>query len=335
MNGAAPASRRRRSPSTMYANAVRGSCGVGEVVHDRGVLGVEVAGGGVLQVAALGDGEADDPHGGVVEPLVHGRGVVGAVEVLEHRADDAGLERAVRVAHHEGEQAVLRAHDVAHRGVLLEHADAADAPVQPRAGLHQPVEVHRDVRAVEVAEPEVDDPDGCRLPVVRRRGGRQGGQGRGRESSHRGRSFRSRRSRTLTGHRTNNAHRANGRSVGGGKRIGAEPGLHRTAVAPATFGVGATVGVPSAAGSTGRRISGGRTRPPGGPPRPGRPRRCWPATEVDAGPLGGGARPCRREVGGEHDLGGDLPVGGRVGALLPGQPVRGGPGRASSARASR
>ena len=153
---------------------------------------------------------------------MHGRGVVGAVEVLEHRADDAGLQRAVGVAHHEGEQAVLRAHDVAHRGVLLEHTDAADAPVQPRAGLHQPVEVHRDVRAVEVAEPEVDDPDGCRLPVVRRRGGRQGGQGCGRESSHRGRSFRSRRSRTLTGHRTNNGAPRQRLVLGGGKRIGAE-----------------------------------------------------------------------------------------------------------------
>ena len=163
---------------------------VGEVVHDRRVVGVEVAGGGVLQVAALGDGEADDPHGRVVEPPVHGRRVVGTVEVLQHRADDTGLERAVRMAHHQGEQAVLGAHDVAHGGVLLEHADAADAPVQPLAALHQPVEVHRDVRAVEVAEAEVDDPDACRLPVVGRHGCRQGGQGSGRESGHRGRSFR-------------------------------------------------------------------------------------------------------------------------------------------------
>ena len=89
------------APSAQPLDDVRergaGVLRVGEVVHDRGVLGVEVTGGGVLQVAALGDGEADDPHGGVVEPLVHGRGVVGSVEVLQHRADDARLERAVRV----------------------------------------------------------------------------------------------------------------------------------------------------------------------------------------------------------------------------------------------
>ena len=154
---------------------------------------------------------------------VHGARVVGTVEVLEHRADHPRLERAVGVAQHQGEQAVLGAHDVAHGGVLLEHADAADPPVEPLAALHQPVHVPRHVRAVEVAETEVDDSDGCRIPVVRRHGDRQGGQRGGRESGHRSRSFRSVRSRTLTRHRTKNVTAANARTAVGGKRIGHAP----------------------------------------------------------------------------------------------------------------
>ena len=102
MNGAAPGVAAPAQALDDVGEGGAGVLGVREVVHDGGVLGVEVAGGGVLEVAALGDGEAHDPHGGVVEPLVHGGRVVGAVEVLEHRADDPGLERAVRVPHAPG-----------------------------------------------------------------------------------------------------------------------------------------------------------------------------------------------------------------------------------------
>ena len=114
-----------------------------DVVDDGGVQGVERPGGRVLQVAALGDGEADDAHGGVEEPGVHGVGVVGSVEVLEGRPDDARLERPVGVADDERVQDVLRLHGVPHHRVVRHHPHTADAPVLAAADLHQGVDVHR------------------------------------------------------------------------------------------------------------------------------------------------------------------------------------------------
>src|SRR5688572_31799106 len=54
-----------------------------------------------------------------------------------------------RSPHHQGEQAVLRGHDLGHRPVGGQHADPADAPVERLPAGHQAVEVHRLVRSEE------------------------------------------------------------------------------------------------------------------------------------------------------------------------------------------
>jgi len=132
-------------------------------------------------VAALGDGHRDDPHRRVGHPLEHGLGVVRREEVVHERADHPGLVRAVRVLEDERVEAVLGGHDVGHPPVARQDADAADAPVEGLAVLHEAVEVHRLVGPVEAADAEVHDPGGHAGPVVRghRQAGRRVGERRG------------------------------------------------------------------------------------------------------------------------------------------------------------
>ena len=58
-------------------------------------------------------------------------------------------------------------------------ADAADAPVQRAPLLHEPVEVHRLVGAVEAADPQVHDAYTDLPPVVAGSGDRRAEQGQG------------------------------------------------------------------------------------------------------------------------------------------------------------
>ena len=162
----------------------RGSAGVGgDVGLDRRVAVVELPGARALVVAALGDGEADDPRRRVGHAVEHGAGIVGGVEVVDDRADHLRLAPAVGVLEHEGVEVVLRLGDLGHPLVGLEDADPADAPVQGLAPAHELVDVHRLVRPVEPAHPEVHDADRHRAAVVGRTRDIRGqiGQGRRRQ----------------------------------------------------------------------------------------------------------------------------------------------------------
>ncbi|MCY1228875.1 hypothetical protein D9M72_412190 [compost metagenome] len=142
-------------------------CGTGlVVVDDVGVGGVEVARDVVEVVAALGDCQRNNPDGVGGHLLDHCFGIVGREEVLDDRTDDPPFPGSVRVLHHQGVQAALAVHHLFHPGIAGQDPDAADGPVMRLAGVHQPVQVHGLVRAVETAHAEVDDPGGQAGAVV-------------------------------------------------------------------------------------------------------------------------------------------------------------------------
>lgn len=77
-----------------------------------------------------------------------------------------GSSRPVGVLEHQGVQPVLR---VEHRGdppVVRQDTDADDGPVVGQTRLHEAVDIHRLVGAVEAADTEVDDATGHTPPVV-------------------------------------------------------------------------------------------------------------------------------------------------------------------------
>ena len=159
-----------------------GRVGARRVGDDRRVVGVEGAGGGVDEVAALGDGQRDDAGGGVDE-AGHDRRVVHRRQELGHHAGDARRGGFGRLLD-DGGQPVLAGEGVAHLHVVGGDAGADDRPVAVAAGVHQPVEVDLEVGAVEVADAEVDDAGGEVGAGVasggrRSRGGRRGCRGRG------------------------------------------------------------------------------------------------------------------------------------------------------------
>ncbi len=137
-----------------------------EVLRHRRVVLDELAGPVVEVVAALGHRQRHDPRRRVGELLDHRLGVVGREHVLRDRADDARVERPVGVLLDQGVLAVLLAHDVAHLLVGRHHPDAADAPVERLALVHEAVVEQRLVRAVEAADAEVHDPGGDLVAVV-------------------------------------------------------------------------------------------------------------------------------------------------------------------------
>ena len=144
--------------------------------HGR-IAGVEFAGDGVQVVAAFGDGERDDAGGRRGHLLDDGFGIIGGEQVLDDRPDHAGFPGAVAVPQDQGVQAILGGQRVAHRGVGRLQADAADAPVHRRAVIHQRVDVHRLVRAVEITDPDVHD-SGRDLAAIVTRNGHLGAQPR-------------------------------------------------------------------------------------------------------------------------------------------------------------
>src|SRR4029079_4635464 len=81
---------------------------------------------------------------------------------LAHGPDDAGRVGKT-AARGQGVQALLRAELPRHR--MGAKRDAGDAPV-PLSGAHGEIGVPGLVRAVERAEPEVDDADRLRIAVV-------------------------------------------------------------------------------------------------------------------------------------------------------------------------
>ena len=158
VNGSISRSRRRRSASVTSPNTVFGGPSASRSARHRRVVLDELAGRVVEVVAALGDGQRDDPRLRRGELLEHRLGVVGRVQVLDQRADRPRVPRAVGVLDDQRVAAVLLAQDVAHLRVGLHHADPADAPVERLALVHEAVVVHRHVRAMEAADAEVHHP---------------------------------------------------------------------------------------------------------------------------------------------------------------------------------
>ena len=129
--------------------------GVGEVVADVGMVGVEPAGRGLVAVALLGDGEADDADAGVGHGCEDGAGVLAGDQHVLHDVDDA-RRLAVGAELERGVGEALRREEVALVGT--DQADADDAPVA--AGLaHRLGDVDGAVGAEEGAEAEMDDAD--------------------------------------------------------------------------------------------------------------------------------------------------------------------------------
>jgi hypothetical protein len=150
---------------------------IGPEVGDHAWVGlVELRGGGVEVVAALRDGERDDPRRLVRHLLDHRLGVVGREQVLGDRADHPRLVGPVAALDHQRVEAVLRVERLLHAPVGRHHPDPADAPVQRLALVHEAIEVHRLVRAVEAAHAEVHDAGADAAAVVGRRGDVELGQ---------------------------------------------------------------------------------------------------------------------------------------------------------------
>ena len=128
---------------------------VREVVDDVGMGAVEAAGGRVVAVALLGDGQADDADGWVGHAGDDGLGVLeGDEHVLDHVDDLRGLAVGAELEGGVGE--ALRREAVALVGA--DEADADDAPVAA-GGAHRLGDVEGAVGAEEGAEAEVDDAD--------------------------------------------------------------------------------------------------------------------------------------------------------------------------------
>jgi hypothetical protein len=112
-------------------------------------------------IAAAGDGEGDEPGAFVGQDGQDGFGVVGGVEVADHRPDDPRGVAAIAAFDHR-EEAVLWDEGVAHGGGAQADADLAPSGL---AGPGQIIEVHRLVRAMESTHTEVHH-GGCQRPAV-------------------------------------------------------------------------------------------------------------------------------------------------------------------------
>ena len=84
-------------------------------------------------VAALGDGQRDDPGARRGQQFDHRLGIVGGVAVVDDRPDHPRVAAAVGVLEQQRVQAVLGGQHLGHLAVGRHDADAADAPVAWRA----------------------------------------------------------------------------------------------------------------------------------------------------------------------------------------------------------
>lgn len=134
------------------------------------VIELELAGDVVEVVATFGDGQGNDVDGRAGK---HRNGVgriVGSEDVVDDRADDAGVFRTVGELFRQRVEPVLGNQGVAHADVAGHNAHADDAPVEVLPLVHQLVEVTGLVRAVEAADAEVDDGGDDGAAVVGRPG---------------------------------------------------------------------------------------------------------------------------------------------------------------------
>ena len=159
----APKPERRQHCAERGARAIR----VAGIVPDVRMLRVQTLRHGVDVVTALGDGQRDDPDCGIGHPAHESGMPFLDRHVVDHRADDL-RRRAGRVELDQRRQAVLAQELLALRGVVRANAGADDCPVVVEPELEQPVQVPGLVRAVEVAEPDMDDAGGQRGAVISR-----------------------------------------------------------------------------------------------------------------------------------------------------------------------
>ena len=104
---------------------------------------------------------------GAASSSIDGFGVVRRVAVVDDRPDDARVAAAVGVFEDQRVETVLGVQHVVHPAVDGQHADAADAPlVGASPVVQQPVDVHRLMRTVESADPEMHDADADFIAVV-------------------------------------------------------------------------------------------------------------------------------------------------------------------------
>ncbi len=150
---ALPATAQRLGDQAERGPRDRAGLQVGEHVR---VGRVELAGGVVDVVPALGDGQRDDAGRGRRHLLDDRLRVVRGEQVLHDRPDDPRFPGPVAVLEDQGVEAVLCVQDLLHPLVRWHDPDAADAPVVRGALVHQAVVVHGLVRAMEAAHSDVD-----------------------------------------------------------------------------------------------------------------------------------------------------------------------------------
>ncbi len=124
-------------------------------------LRIELAGAVVQAIAALGDGQRDDANRRIGQAGNHRLGTILAHQQhVANAADhpDLGVRPVVELD--QGVEVVLRGQCIAHRALLGACADAADAPFQPLAGVHQRIGVGRLVGTVKTAHTDMGDAGG-------------------------------------------------------------------------------------------------------------------------------------------------------------------------------
>ncbi len=148
----------RRAEQTEHADR---TARVLQVVLNLGQLRIELAGAVVQAIAALGDGQRDDANRRIGQASNHRLGTILVHQQhVANAADhpDLGVRPVVELD--QGVEIVLRGQRVAHRAFLGACADAADAPFQTLAGVHQRIGVGRLVGAVKAAHADVGDAGG-------------------------------------------------------------------------------------------------------------------------------------------------------------------------------
>ena len=154
-------SQRRHHRAERGARAIR----VGGVVPDVGMRRVEVLRCRMEVVAALGHRQGDDADCGIAHPSDEGGVSLLHPHVVDHRAHHL-CRLAGGVELDQRRQAVLPQELLALRRVVGTNPRTDDCPVVVETELEQAVQVPGLVRAVKVAESDVDDPRGQGRAVV-------------------------------------------------------------------------------------------------------------------------------------------------------------------------
>jgi hypothetical protein len=157
---------------------------VGGVGDNRRMSGIEFPRRWVDEITALGDGQRDDADRRVCQPADDGGAVAGDQEI-DHRAGHPRLHVAVVLLDHRG-QKILAREFFAPRPLALENPRPDQRPIAVDAGVEQIVEIDRLVRAMEIADAEMQDSGGEVAAAVFWRGDAWGEMGQGGEGEFRG-----------------------------------------------------------------------------------------------------------------------------------------------------